>query len=128
VGRFTDNAASIFEAAESAMRTGQNVSNMTIVIGREGGIRLIAESDWPLDTLQAHHGAQMVYRVRQQDDSLRLEGRAGTRTCLFESEKLNGAARRLLTNTSNYEVIEATGVRGLLLPAGGWQGLPGAAD
>jgi hypothetical protein len=127
VGRFTDNAASIFEAAESAMRTGHSLSNMTIVIGQEGGIRLIAESDWPLDSLQAHHGAQMVYRVRQQDDSLRLEGRAGTRTCLFESEKLNGAARRLLTDTSDYEVIESKPIRGLL-PAASWQTLPGASD
>jgi hypothetical protein len=127
VGRFTDNAASIFEAAESAMRTGQSLSNMTIVIGQEGGIRLIAETDWPLDSLQAHHGAQMVYRVRQQDGSLRLEGRAGTRTCLFESAKLNRAARRLLTNTSDYEVIESKPIRGLL-PAASWQTLPGASD
>jgi hypothetical protein len=100
---------------------------MTIVIGQEGGIRLIAETDWPLDSLQAHHGAQMVYRVRQQDGSLRLEGRAGTRTCLFESAKLNRAARRLLTNTSDYEVIESKPIRGLL-PAASWQTLPGASD
>ncbi len=106
VGQFTDNAASIFEAAESAMRTGHELSNMTIVIEQEGGIRLIAESDWPLDTLQAHHGAQMVYRVCRQDHSLRLEGRAGTRTCLFESAKLNGAARTLLASPSNYQVID----------------------
>jgi hypothetical protein len=127
VGRFTDNAASIFEAAESAMKTGHNLSDMTIVIGQEGSIRLIAETDWPLDSLLAHHGAQMVYRVRQQDETLRLEGRAGTRTCLFESEKLNGAARRLLPNTSDYQVIEARPVRGLL-PAASWQALPGASD
>ena len=127
VGRFTDNAASIFEAAETAMRTGHELSNMTIVIGQEGSIRLIAESDWPLDTLQAHHGAQMVYRVRQQDETLRLEGRAGSRTCLFESEKLNGAARRLLAINSHYQVIEEAPVQALL-PAGSWQNLPGASD
>ena len=127
MGRFTDNAARISEAAESAMQTGHNLSDMTIVIGREGSIRLIAETDWPLDSLQAHHGAEMVYRVRQQDETLRLEGRAGTRTCLFESEKLNRAARRLLASISDYEVIEAKPIRGLL-PAASWQALPGASD
>ena len=125
--RFTDNAANIFEAAETAMRAGHELSNMTIVIGREGSIRLIAESDWPLDTLQAHHGAQMVYRVRQQDETLRLEGRAGSRTCSFESEKLNGAARRLLAINSHYQVIEETPLPSLL-PAGSWQNLLGASD
>jgi hypothetical protein len=109
------------------MRTGHQLSNMTIVIGQEGGIRLIAESDWPLDTLQAHHGAQMVYRVRQQAETLRLEGRAGSRTCLFESEKLNGAARRLLAINHQYEVVEEAPIRGLLGP-GTYQNLPGASD
>jgi hypothetical protein len=100
---------------------------MTIVIGQEGGIRLIAESDWPLDALLAHHGAQMVYRVRQQDQTVRLEGRAGTRTCLFESEKLNGAARRLLAINPQYQIVNESPVRGLLT-AGTWDNLPGASD
>ena len=125
--RFTDNAANIFEAAETAMRAGHQLSTMTIVIEREGSIRLIAESDWPLDTLQAHHGAQMVYRVRQQDETLRLEGRAGSRTCVFESEKLNGAARRLLAINVSYQVIEEAPAQAMLA-AGQWQNLLGAAD
>jgi hypothetical protein len=109
------------------MRTGHQLSSMTIVIGQEGGIRLIAESDWPLDTLLAHHGAQMVYRVRQQDQTVRLEGRAGTRTCLFESEKLNGAARRLLAINPQYQVVNESPARPLLT-AGTWGSLPGASD
>jgi hypothetical protein len=104
VGTFSDNAASIFEAAESVLKAGQDPTDMTIVIGQEGGIQLIAESDWPLDSLLAHHGAQMAYRVSQQDKSLRLEGRAGTRTCLFETAKLDGAARTLLADKAEYEL------------------------
>lgn len=104
MGTFSDNAASIFEAAESLLKAGQDPTDMTIVIGQEGGIQLIAESDWPLDSLLAHHGAQMAYRVSQQDKSLRLEGRAGTRTCLFETAKLDGAARTLLADKAEYEL------------------------
>ena len=127
MGRFTDNAAIIFEAAETALRAGHTLSNMTIVIGQEGGIRLISESDWPLDTLQAHHGAKMVYRVRQQDETLCLEGRAGTQTCMFESEKLDAAARRLFAMNPLYQVEEGIAGRARLAPAY-WDGLPGASD
>ncbi|MEO8126887.1 MAG: hypothetical protein ABJF23_13055 [Bryobacteraceae bacterium] len=123
MGRFTDNAANIFEAAETAARSGHELSNMTILIGQEGGLHLIAESDWPLDTLQAHHGAQMAYRVRQREQTVRLEGREGSRTCLLEFEKLNGAARRLLAAHTPYQLVDGPTVQRL-----SWQNLPGASD
>lgn len=96
VSRFVDNATRIFEAAESALEAGHKPTNMTILIGPEGGISLVAECDWPLDSLQAYRGARMVYRVSQQADGLRVEGRAGSRTCVFETTGPDGAARRLL--------------------------------
>jgi hypothetical protein len=124
VERFAANAESIFSAAEAALIAGHDPTDMTIVIGQEGGIRLIAQSDWPLDSLQAHYGAQMVYRVRQQADTLRLEGRAGSRTCLFETAKLNGAARNLLARPAEYEMVPCSSqstVRPVLLRAETWQ-------
>ena len=56
----------------------------------------------PLDVLQQQHGSQMIYRVTQQESSVRLEGRAGSRTCLFEAEKPNWAARILLGDGPRY--------------------------
>ena len=56
----------------------------------------------PLDVLQQEHGAQMIYRVTQQESRVRLEGRAGSRTCLFEAEKPDGAARILLGDGPRY--------------------------
>ena len=38
----------------------------------------------------------MAFRVRHKDGNVRLEGRAGSRTCLFETAKPNGAVRLLL--------------------------------
>lgn len=93
MGAFNDNALRILDVAESAMESNLNPSVLTIVMGAEGGIRIIGESDWPLESLRLHYGAEMVYRVRQQGDAIRLEGRAGSRTCLFETAKLDGAAR-----------------------------------
>jgi len=93
---FRDNASNIFEAAEAVSRAGGELSEWSILIGEDGGIHMVAASDWSLDSLQAHHGARMAYRVRQLDQKVRLEGRAGSRTCLFETAKPNGAARLLL--------------------------------
>jgi len=90
-----DNAVEIFNAAESAVQAGHTPSDMTILITAEGGIRMVADSDWPLDSLQLQHGASMAYRVSQSADHVRVEGRAGSRTCLFESDKPERAVRLL---------------------------------
>jgi len=96
-----DNAVQILDAAENAARNGQAPSDMTILITSEGGIHMVADSDWPLDSLQAHHGAKMVYRVSQDASIVRVEGRAGSRTCLFEASKPERAARLLLNHNLN---------------------------
>jgi hypothetical protein len=82
----------ILKAAESA----GSCSNMTILIGQEGGIHMIADSDWPLDSLTWHHGAKTAYRVSEQCGSVRVEGREGSRTCVMESVKPIEIARFLL--------------------------------
>jgi hypothetical protein len=102
VSRFVDNAVQIFDAAENAVRSGHAPSEMTIFIGAEGEIRMVADSDWPLDSLQAQHGARMAYRVSQRAEVVRVEGRAGSQTCLFETERPERAARLLLNHTPNY--------------------------
>ena len=104
MSRFVDNAVEIFNAAESAVESGHTPSDMTILITPEGGIRMIADSDWPLESLEAHHGARMAYRVSQSAAHVRVEGRAGSRTCLFETEKPERAARLLLNQSPNYNL------------------------
>lgn len=82
----------ILEAAETA----GDCSHMTILIGQQGAIHMIADSDWPLDSLTWHHGAKTAYRVSEQSGSVRVEGREGSRTCLMESAKPAQVARFLL--------------------------------
>src|SRR5271156_460273 len=86
----------LMEAAENAVQAGHVPSDMTILISPEGGIHIVAESDWPLDSLQLHHGARMAYRVSQTAANVRVEGRAGSRTCVFETAPPKQAARFLL--------------------------------
>ena len=107
VSRFLDNATRIFEAAESAVQSGQEPSEVTILIGAEGGIRMIADSDWPLDSLQTFHAAQMAYRVSREQRSVRVQGRSGRQRCLFETARPNPAPRHLLLGVPQYVLGQA---------------------
>lgn len=92
----TEQARNLLEAAEAASQHGQNCSEMTILIGPEGNIRMMADSDWPLDSLARHHGARSAYRVSEQTGAIRVEGRDGNRRCLVESVAPSRIARLLL--------------------------------
>ena len=92
VSRFAQQAMNILEAAESAGSS----SDMTILIGQDGHIKMFADSDWPLDSLSWHHGAKTAYRVTEHSGSVRVEGREGQRTCIMESAKPVQVARFLL--------------------------------
>ena len=71
-------------------------SEMTILIGPEGNIRMVADSDWTLELLARHHGAQSAYRVSEETGRIRVEGRDGMRRCVLESASLARTARLLL--------------------------------
>jgi hypothetical protein len=68
---------------------------MTILIG-PNGIRMIADSDWPLESLLWEHGAQTGYRVTGSGGAVRVEGREGSRRCVLESSSHAHTARLLL--------------------------------
>jgi hypothetical protein len=98
-GVFAENAAKLLAVAEAAgtPEIGASATDWDVLIGEDGAIRMIAASDWALDSLQAHHGAQMAYRIRRRGNQIRVEGRTGARTCVFESAKPAEAAQLLLT-------------------------------
>lgn len=106
VSRFLEDATRIFEAADSAAQSGQEPSEVTILIGADGGIRMIADSDWPLESLQTFHGAQRAYRVSREQRSVRVQGRAGRQTCLFETARPSAAAQQLALGVPQY-VLQA---------------------
>lgn len=102
MSRFLDNAVQILDAAESAVQSGHTPTDMTILITAEGAIRMVADSDWPLESLQSHHGAKMAYRVSQNASLVRVEGRENSRTCLFETAKPERVARLMLNSSPSY--------------------------
>jgi hypothetical protein len=95
VGAFLDDAEAILEAAEAAAES-SNTANVTILISPQGGIHMLSDSDWPLASLEAHHGARTAYRVSQASGHVTVEGRSGNQRCRLESEHPQAVARRLL--------------------------------
>jgi len=104
VSRFIANAVEILEAAENTMTAGSVPSDITILISAEGGIHMVADSDWPLESLRQFHGVSAAYRVRPVQDRVEVEGRSATQTCHFESEKPATAARFLLNSVPAYHM------------------------
>jgi mannose-6-phosphate isomerase-like protein (cupin superfamily) len=96
VRAFLKDAESILQAAENAALATPEPANMTILIGPEGGIHILAESDWPLASLEAHHGARTLYRVNQGQGRVSVDGRSGNQRCHLEMEHPQAVACRLL--------------------------------
>ena len=90
---FLDNARRIFETASNAPDT---PGDMSILIDGEGAIRIVSDSDWPLDSLCRERGAAMAYRVTSRGGNVRLEGRSGLHACVIESPHPARTAARLL--------------------------------
>ena len=82
----------LFDAALSS----KEASETTILIGRDS-IRIIADSDWPLDSLLLDSGARFAYRITADVAGLlRVEGREGSRRCVMEARAPAEVARMLL--------------------------------
>jgi hypothetical protein len=93
---FTEQAYEILEAAEAASSKGLACAEWTLLVNQEGSLRMIADSDWPLDRLASENGARAAYRVSEHRGSLRVEARSGLRTCTVESRTPRQVARLLL--------------------------------
>ncbi|MBI1788306.1 MAG: hypothetical protein HYR60_12250 [Acidobacteria bacterium] len=74
MGGFLDQAERIREIASA----GDDPADVAILIGPDGAIRLVYDTDWRLESLAAHHGATTCYRVRRADGRVQVEGRCGS--------------------------------------------------
>lgn len=100
--RFLDNAARILAGGQSAVQAGCEPSAWTVLFPREGGIRMVADSDWPLHSLALESGAEMAYRVSVIGESVHVDGISNGRRCALQSEPPAAAFRRLLPDRRQY--------------------------
>lgn len=99
---FLANAERIFETAASAGGAELESGDLAILIGQDGAIQMLMGSDWPLSSLQRHHGAKAAYRVRRTGAQLRVEGRSQTESCLLQSELSSAIVKQLLADRPLY--------------------------
>jgi hypothetical protein len=102
VTELLDQAGRIYETATS---TAAGSDELAILIGPNGEIRMVAASDWPLDSLQREHGAREAYCVRRNGGEVSVEGRSLHATCLLRSHSAAQAARRLLGTGPRYQLV-----------------------
>ena len=97
------NAANILETAAASENAGlASREDWTILVSPDGGLRMIAGSDWNLDALAAFHGAQAAYRARADGGRVRVEGRSRGRRCLLETAPPKGFLREMLPDRPRY--------------------------
>ena len=99
---FLQNAERILETAASADGVELESGNFSILISQDGAIRMVMCSDWPLDSLQAQHGAKVAYRVSRNGAQVRVEGKSRTGSCVLESEPVSSVAKRILVDRPRY--------------------------
>jgi hypothetical protein len=81
------SVSAFLRQAEDVLDTaigGGGDQDVVIVIGRQGGIRLIDPAGWTLPALSAEYGATAVYRVERRRDATRVEGLCGSERCLLQ--------------------------------------------
>lgn len=86
MSNFWDNAKRLMDAAVDAATAGGHTDSLTVLIGMEGGIHLIMDSDWPLHRLAEERGAQMAYRVTNQKGWIDVAGQHGHTTCQIQTK------------------------------------------
>ena len=96
MSRFWEDAGRLLEAAAEADAAGRTLTPMTVLISREGGVTLVAASDWPLDSLALDRGARTAYRVTPERNTIRVEGREGMQRCRLEAGRSGAIVRHLL--------------------------------
>jgi hypothetical protein len=72
--RLAAGALAILDVAANGLRAGHTPSELTFLVGRDETIRIIADSDWSLTSLQREYGARSAYRVYCDGARVRVQG------------------------------------------------------
>ena len=98
------NAKELLETATGSAEAGLDTGDWTVFIGPEGGLQLIAGSEYALASLTADRGASAAWSISRQSGTVRVEGLAGTDRCILESSPRTATLRRLVSDVRLYEL------------------------
>lgn len=98
------NAEEILATAESA---GADGCGFSIVVKHDGAIHMIADADWSIDSLCAHHGAAAAYRVWRGPAGVRVEARDATDRIVFVTSRPERVLQPVVTDFPRYVLTAA---------------------
>jgi len=84
VSSFLRQAEEIFESAAGG---GCEDCPLAILVGRDGGIHMLADSDWNIERLREHHAAAAAYRVTRHAARVEVEARTAGQSCMLRREE-----------------------------------------
>ena len=84
VSSFLREVEEIFATAREG---GPEDCDLAILVSREGGIHMVAGSDWELESLRVRHGATAAYRIARSGGRVRLEARSAGQSCVLRSDQ-----------------------------------------
>ena len=100
---FLKHAEELFAAAHAG---GTDDCDLSILVNRDGGIHMIADADWQLEALRAHHGANAVYRVHRSGGNVRLEARSANQSCVLAADRPARALAPSIPDFPQYLMIQ----------------------
>lgn len=93
------------ESAVGAVKNGFATSEtMTVLIGQEGGIHILAQNDWPLERLAEERGARMAYRVSRNNGRVAVDGVEGATACHLEAQAMPERVKDILRDRPAYQL------------------------
>jgi len=101
VSPFLRHAEEIFTTAQG----GAEDCEWSLLVNRDGALRMVAGSDWGLDPLRLHHGAREAYRVTRVGGQVRVEARSASESCVLQSNVAKAALRPTLADFPQYLTV-----------------------
>lgn len=99
---FLLNAQRIFDVACAGGST--NLAEFALLVGRDGGIRMIMESEMSLFAVMAHHDAETAYRVTRSSNGVRVTGSKGARRCELAESSPRASLDSVLRDQPLYRI------------------------
>lgn len=81
---FLETAARILDGAKSAVQTGHYEPVWTVLTGGLCGVRMISDTDWPLESLRRENSADCAFRVTVTHRRVLVDGLSRTSRCHLE--------------------------------------------
>jgi hypothetical protein len=96
VSSFLRDVEEIFAAARQG---GPEDCDLAILVSRDGGIHMVAGSDWGLESLRVRHGATTAYRIARNGGRVRLEARSADGSSVLRADPQARPRERLVRAT-----------------------------